>query len=104
VGPAEFKIKIKSKTAPKLIRSKHYHPSLEKFEIKYQEVWIELGSKLCHCSFFIFEMEFELKTGNQKVLIYFEFQLGYLENSKTLQAWPIILLLHLVQFKIISRV
>jgi hypothetical protein len=61
VGPAEFKIKIKSKTATKLIRSKHYHPSLEKFEIKYQEVWIELGSKLCHCSFFIFEMEFELK-------------------------------------------
>jgi hypothetical protein len=27
----EFKIQTKNKSAPKLIRSKHYHPSLKEF-------------------------------------------------------------------------
>jgi hypothetical protein len=61
VGPAEFKIQIKSKTAPNLIPSKHYHPSLKKFEINYHETWFELRNKLCHWSFFKFEKQFELK-------------------------------------------
>jgi hypothetical protein len=34
----EFKIHTKIKSAPNLIWSKHYHPSLEIFEIKYQEM------------------------------------------------------------------
>jgi hypothetical protein len=38
------------------------------------------------------------------VFISFEFELRHLENSKTIQTQPIILLLHLVQFEIISRV
>jgi hypothetical protein len=62
VGSAEFKkIQIKSNSAPNLIRSKHYTPSLQKFETKYHETWFELGNKLCHWSFLKCEKEFELK-------------------------------------------
>jgi hypothetical protein len=71
VGPAEFKIKIKSKTAPNLIRSKHYQPSLKNFEIKYQEAWFELRRKICHWSFFKFEMKFELKIRESKGVDFF---------------------------------
>jgi hypothetical protein len=61
VGPAEFKIQIKFRTAPNLILSRHYHPSLQIFETTYQEMWFEVRNKLCHWSVFQFEMEFELK-------------------------------------------
>jgi hypothetical protein len=61
VDPAEFKIQIKSKIALNLIPSKHYHPSLQEFEINYHEMWFELKNKLCHWSIFKFKKEFELK-------------------------------------------
>jgi hypothetical protein len=59
-NPAEFKIQIKSKTAPNLISSKHCHTSLQKIEINYHVMWFELRNILCHCSFFKFENDFEL--------------------------------------------
>jgi hypothetical protein len=66
VGPTEFKIQIKSKTTPNLIPSKHYHPCLQKIEIKYHETWFTLRNKLCYWSFFKFEKEFELKNRELK--------------------------------------
>jgi hypothetical protein len=66
VGPTEFKIQIKSKTTPNLIPSKHYHPCLQKIEIKYHETSFELRNKLCYWSFFKFEKEFELKNRELK--------------------------------------
>jgi hypothetical protein len=77
---------------------------LQKFEINYQEMWFELRNKLCHWSFFKFKKEFELKIRGSKGVDIFEFELRHLGNSKTIQTWPIILLLHLVQFEIISMV
>jgi hypothetical protein len=44
----EFKIQTKSKSALNLIRSKHYHPRLQKIEIKYQAAWFDVRNKLCY--------------------------------------------------------
>jgi hypothetical protein len=71
-GPrANLKLKSKPKSAPKLIRSKRYYPSLQHFERKYQEMWFEVRNKLCHWSFFKFEKEFELKIRESKGIDFF---------------------------------
>jgi hypothetical protein len=66
-GPIlNLKFKQNLKSSPNLIWSKHYHPSLKQLEIKYQEMYLELRNKLCHWSFFKFEMEFEPKNRESK--------------------------------------
>jgi hypothetical protein len=70
VGPAKLK---NSKSNLNLIRFKHYHPSLQKFEIKYHKTWIELRNKLCHWRFFKLENKFELKIRESKGVDFFEF-------------------------------
>jgi hypothetical protein len=62
---------MKFKSAPNLIWSKHYHPRLQKFEIKYQETWLEVRKKLYHWHFFKFEMKFELKIRESKGVNFF---------------------------------
>jgi hypothetical protein len=62
------------------------------------------GTNFTIGEFFKLEMEFEIKIRESKGVDFFEFQLGHFKNSKTLQTWPTIILLHLVQFQISSRV
>jgi hypothetical protein len=87
-----------------LICSKFYLPGLEHFQIKYWVVGFEERNNFSHCDFPRFESNFELKFREAiKVLkasgIYLKY-LGVLENYET---WSIILPLHLVEIKIISR-
>jgi hypothetical protein len=51
----EFKIQTKFKSALNLIRSKHYHPRLQKIEIKYHAMWFDVRNKLCYWSSLEFE-------------------------------------------------
>jgi hypothetical protein len=83
-APCEFKIQIKSKMAPNLIRSKHYHPSIQKVEIKYQETWFDVRNKLCHWSFFKFEKKFELKFRESRVVLNFGYLNKFLRSFRIL--------------------
>jgi hypothetical protein len=67
----EFKIQTNIKSAPNLIWSKHYHPSLKKIKENYQETWFDVRNKLCHWSFFKFQMEYELKIRESKGVDFF---------------------------------
>jgi hypothetical protein len=103
VGPLEyFKFKM-NPNYRKIIQLQTLASKLKKFEEKFLVTYLEPRNKFDHWSFLKFEMEFE-NSRNTRATRIFEFYLRYLEISEILETWSKILLLHLVAFKIISRV